>query len=127
MRDLQRNKSKFYYALYSGVTELTETINNESYYTGEYQVTFGKPVECHGNISPASGTVQPEMFGLNIEYDKVIVMADPDTPIQETSVLWIDTMPTLDASGATTTPYDYTVSRIARSLNGVAIAVKKVE
>ncbi|MEG1564133.1 MAG: hypothetical protein RR365_10475, partial [Bacteroides sp.] len=71
----------------------------------------------------------------NEVYDKVIV-ADNSIPlINEYSVLWIDTMPQLDKTGALAidksgkviTPYDYVVTKVARSLTGVSIAVSKVK
>ena len=35
-------------------------------------------------------------------------------------------MPTIKTDGTTDTPHDYVVTAIAKSLNGVSIAVKKV-
>ncbi len=108
MRCLNRNKVKFYYALYQGRTPIEGT--------GEYAVQYSAPVACMGNISPASGNIAIELFGGNEGYDKVLVM--DKAPIDEYSVLWIDALPTAS--------YDYIVRKVAKSLNSVAIAVSKV-
>ena len=123
MRCMVRNKSKFYYASYIGETEIVDEYGNA---TGEYEVLFGKPTECFGNISPAQGEVQTRQFGESMSYDKVVVLDDISAPLDEHSILWVDTLPTLNEDGMTDTPYDYTVKKVARSLNGVSIAIRKV-
>lgn len=62
-----------------------------------------------------------------IPYDKVIVMDDPRTVIDEYSIMWIDKLPVMNRDGTTDTPHDYVVKKVARSLNSVSIAVAKVE
>ena len=55
-------------------------------------------------------------------------------PIDEYTVLWIDTVPQVDEDGALATndenevitPHDYIVKKVARSLNSVSIAISKV-
>lgn len=119
MRGLNRNKKKFYYALYEKREAVVETdeYGNEIE-TGEYSVGYSSPIACEGNISPASGATATELFGGSEGYDKVLMMAAPSIPIDEYSVLWIDVKPDQ--------PYDYIVKKVARSLNSVAIAVSKV-
>ena len=124
MRTLLRNKRKFYYASYIGETEIIDEYGNA---TGEYSVSYTNPTECFGNISAAQGEVQHRQFGESESYDKVIVLDDRNAPVDEHSVLWVDTLPHLNADGTTDTPYDYTVRRVAQSLNGVSIAVQKVK
>ena len=43
------------------------------------------------------------------------------------SVLWVDTMPELDEQGKTETPFDYIVVKVAKSLNVVNVAIRKVD
>ena len=124
MRTLLRNKTKFYYASYIGETEITDEHGNV---TGEYEVSYSKPIETFGNISAAQGEMQNRQFGESERYDKVIVLDDRDASINEHSILWVDTLPHLNEDGSTDTPYDYTVRRVARGLNGVSIAIGKVE
>jgi hypothetical protein len=118
-----RNKAKFYYASYIGETEIKDEYGN---LTGEHEVLYGNPIETKGNISGAMGEIQVQQFGVSERYDKVIVLDDKNTPIDEYTILWVDTLPHLNEDGSTDTPHDYIVKKIARSLNGVSIAIKKV-
>ena len=122
MRTLLRNKTKFYYASYIGETEILDEYGNR---TGEYIISHSAPVECFGNISPAKGEKQIEQFGESERYDKVIVLDDRNATIDEHSILWVDTLPSLNEDG-TTSPHDYEVKLVARSLNGLSIAISKV-
>jgi hypothetical protein len=124
MRCLARNKTKFYYAAYIGETEITD---ENGYGTGEYKLDYENPTQMHGNVSAAQGEMQSRQFGESESYDKVIVLDDRDAPINEHSILWVDTLPHLNEDGSTETPHDYIVRRVARSMNGVSIAISKVD
>lgn len=128
-----RNMQPFWYAPYAGTAE---QYDEYGYQVGA-NATYGKPVQTSGNISPARGSVVARQFGDDEQYDKVIVVGDRDTPINEYAVLWIDTVPELDQSGAlkvnasgeTVTPWDYIVRRVGRGLpnfGSTVIAVSKV-
>ena len=123
MQGMVRNKRKFYYALYIDKDELTDEYGNV---TGEYEVFYGKPIETKGNVSEAMGETQVQMFGGREGYDKVIVLDNPNTPINEYSILWVDTLPHLNMNGTTDTPHDYIVKKVAKGLNSVSIAISKV-
>ena len=123
MRCLTRNKTYFYYAPYTGETEIADEFGN---LTGEYAITYGNPVRVSGNVSAAQGEMQNRQFGESESYDKVIVLDDRHTPIDEYSILWVDTLPHLNEDGSTDTPHDYIVRRVAKSLNNMAIAISKV-
>lgn len=124
MRCNRRNKVTFYYALY----ETKEPITDEwGEMTSDQQVRYGKPVYCRGNVSPAKNVDAVQVFGTELNYDKAIVMSDTKLPVDENSILWVDTLPELDEDGKTTTPHDYIVKRIAKSKNSVAIAISKVD
>lgn len=131
MRCLERNKSRFFYALYLGREAVQDEYGNV---TGEYKVVYGNPRECRANISAAQGETQTRQFGEDVAYDKVIVMDKDFPPIDEYSVLWVDTEPMLnsngelavDEKGKIITPHDYIVRKVARSLNFVAFAISKV-
>lgn len=122
MRCVMRNKTSFYYALYTGQKEIIDEYGNV---TGEYSVQYSNPIKILGNVSAAQGETQSRQFGESETYDKVIVLDDPNTPIDEYSILWVDTRPEL-VDGVTTTPHDYIVKKVARSLNSVSIAISKV-
>ena len=131
MRCMQRNKVDFYYALFSKRVPIVDEYGND---TGEYDVQHGNPVKCSANISAAKGETQTRQFGENVSYDKVIAMDNDAPPIDEYSILWIDTMPELNADGSLAvdsegkikTPHDYIVKKVAKSLNSVSYAVSKV-
>mgnify|MGYP006969258865 CR=1 FL=1 len=124
MRCMVRNKTKFYYATYIDKTEIVDEYGNA---TGEYNIVYSDPKECKANISAAQGEMQSRQFGESESYDKVIVLDDRNAPIDEHSILWVDTLPHLNEDGSTDTPHDYIVRRVARSLNGVSIAISKVD
>lgn len=119
MRCMTRNKRPFYYALHKGQVEIIDEYGNA---TGEYEISYDDPVLTYGNISAAQGEIQSRQFGESESYDKVIVLDDKDTPIDEYTVLWVDALPQPDED----TPYDYIVRKVARSLNSVSIAISKV-
>lgn len=124
MRCMVRNKIKFYYASYIDTNELTDGYGNK---TGEYKVVYGNPTLTNGNISGAQGEIQNRQFGESESYDKVIVLDKVDTPIDEYSILWVDTLPLLNDDGTTNTPHDYIVKKVAKSINSVSLAIRKVD
>lgn len=122
MRGMVRNKVNFYYATYVRKEEIIDEYGNK---TGEYEVIYGKPVKYKANISAEQGEIQSRQFGDSVVYDRVIVICD-DIPIDEFSILWIDTPPVLNEDGTTNTPHDYIVKKVANSLNVKSIAISKV-
>mgnify|MGYP007101838000 CR=1 FL=1 len=116
MRNLDRNKTNFYFAVYEGEGMLTDA---SGLYTGEQGITYSTPILARGNISPATGNARGERFGTDVNYDKVIALEGTGWGITENSVLWIDT-------DDTTMPYDYVVRRVAVSLNQTSLAISKV-
>ena len=132
MRTLVRNKTEFYYALYEKREEITDEYGNK---TGQYELIYNAPVKMFGNVSAAVGSIQNRQFGESESYDKVIVLDNPNTPIDEYSLLWVDTLPLLNEAGTLIlnedgtekTPHDYIVKKVARSLNSVSIAISKVD
>lgn len=50
----------------------------------------------------------------------MIVTTDMSCPISEDTVLWIGKTPTTD-------DYNYVVSRVAKSINSISIAVREVD
>lgn len=123
MIGLKANEQDFYYALFQGTTM---GVSKDGYRTGEKTEVYGNPVQMSASISAATGTSSMEMFGDLDGYSKVIITHDMDCPIEETTVLWVDTLPELDDEGKATKPHDYIVKRIAKSLNVIAYAIAKV-
>lgn len=131
MKCMQRNKSHFFYALYESKEEIKDEYGNA---TGEYELKYGNPIDFSANISAAKGETSTRQFGESEDYDKVIVFDNEAPPIDEYSVLWVDTKPSLNGDGSlvkdedenTITPHDYIVKKVAKSLNVVSIAISKV-
>lgn len=115
MKALARNKQAIHYALYLGKTEI---LDDDGYFTGEYVNSYAEPVELKINVSPARGTSDIEMFGIEMQYSKVMVTSDMSCPINEYSKLWIGV--------PITSPYNYVVERVARGLNSISYAIKEV-
>lgn len=137
MTSLKRNKQTFYYCLLDEKIPIVDEYGNE---TSEYILTYHEPIAMTANISPATGYSQTEQFGNLDNYDKVIVTTDMDCPIDENSVLFIekeveytDVETTVMGDGEVENitvqapVYDYVVRRVAKSLNAISIAVRKVD
>lgn len=143
MRTLRRNERYLWYCLYKGESELIDENGNR---TGEKAVLYEQPVKIRANVSPATGLSNTEQFGNLENYDKVIVLCDMKCPIDENSVLFVDKEPettevksyavvesqalfgddTVEETVLVMPKHDYIVRRIAKSINGVSIAVRKV-
>ena len=139
MRCSHRNKQAFWYALYTGMAEGYD--DSMGYHPSGNQIsayaTYGKPVQTRGNISAVRGTVIPQKYGREDEYDRTVLLSDINTPIDEQSVLWIDVVPTLDVNGypvldengRMVTPWDHIVTKVARGRPGfgpVRLQVRRV-
>ena len=122
MRLRQRLEKTLYYRLYTGQVEEVDEWNNA---TGQYTKTYAAPVPFKANISPPSGEDVVELFGAIEHYDKIIQTCDMDCPIDENSVLYLDTVPTQGLDG-TWSAHDYVVKRVAKSVNTIRIGVSKV-
>ena len=121
---MTRNKRTFYYASYIGETEITDEYGSS---TGEYNLAYSKPIKVSGTISAAQGEMLNRQFGESERYDKVIVLDDINTPIDEYAILWVDTLPQLTEDGSTDTPHDYIIKKVAYSPNSVSIIIGKVD
>lgn len=121
MRCLERNKSVVYYCCYKSREPITDSSGWE---TSEYRLFYEDAVPVRCNVSPAKGYAQVEQFGNLDSYDKVLVTDQTDCPIDENSVLFVDKPPVYKDGSPL---YDYTVKRVARSKNVLAVALSKVK
>lgn len=123
---MRQNKRKFWYSLYLGNVEV---VDENGFYTGEKRPSYTKPIEFKANISAArsssTGSVEASMFGSDVQYDKVIMIDNPDFEINEDTILCIDKAPEVDSNGKMVN--DYIVTKAARSLNSVTYAISRVK
>lgn len=123
MRGMEINKQTFWYALYERSEPILDELGNE---VGEQSI-YGKPIKARANISAARGNAENDLFGVNAVYTKTINPMPDSTPMDESSILWLDREPVLEEDGSTMTAHDYVVSQVARSLNHKAYAVRRVD
>lgn len=138
MRDLRRNQKTIYYTLYQDsvpVYELDENgkiiyveINGEKVpvETGETTSGYSEVKEFSFNVSASKGETENNVFGKSLDYDKVLLTHNTACEIDEYSRLWIDTKPFMGNDGKTDSEPEYEVKRVAKSLNHIMYAVKKV-
>lgn len=137
MRDLRKNMQGLHYSLYSEqITFYERDKNGEIIYDeidGEKypriiaeRAGYSKPVFFNANVSAGKGTAQEEVFGKDIDFNRTISTTDLTLPIDELSIVWIESEPiyfddgTVDPDSA-----DYKVAaKPARSLNQLMIALK---
>lgn len=120
MRLMQRNLKTVYYSLYKGLTEVKD---DKGFKTGEKVETYSDAVKIKASVSPASGSAQTEMFGSVDSYDRVMIVGDMNCPIDENTILFVD----IDPTYADKKPMpDYKVRKVAKSLNHISYAIKKV-
>ena len=127
-RCMNTNKrGEIWYSLYQSSTELTEEKEGYVLYTGEKGGVYSELKSAKVNISPNKGDAESDVFGTDIQYDKVLVFDKTGpTDIDEYSRLWIDVEPYVDKK---LQPHDYEVVSIATTHDNSAysIAVKRVK
>lgn len=121
MKLMKRNLQPVHYCLYA---DRIPILDDDGYETGETKVGYGEPVKLMCNVSLATGYAQVNMFGNLESYDKVLITDDMDCPIDENTVLFIDKSPEFKDGKPI---YDYTVRRVAKSMNTISYAVSKVK
>ena len=124
MRQLKQNEQPFWYAQFNSKIPI---LDSDGYETGDYETGYSAPVSFSANISAGKGTSQEEVFGKELDFTRTICTTDMTCPINEHSLIWIETEPVLKPDGtADPNSADYTVATLpARSLNSIMIAIKR--
>ena len=124
MRSLRKNNQRLWYAIYK---EKTPILDEDGFETGETVASYSVPKVFYDNLSAAKGIVGTEAFGVTANDTKTVSTSDVNLPITETSRIWCETEPVLNDDGtADGDSADYSVEQIAKSLNGLMIALKKL-
>ena len=136
MRSLKKNQQKNYYSTYANQIVIYERDENgEIVYVDEEKTIpkiiseragYNKPVSFCANASAGKGTAQEEVFGKDIDFTRTISTTDLTLPIDELSLVWIESEPKyLEDGTVDTNSADYKVAaKPARSLNQLMIALK---
>ena len=137
MRSLKKNQQNLWYSTYADqITEYYRDSDGNIIYDeidGELiprikceRAGYNKPVSFDINISAGKGTAQEEVFGTDVDFTRSICTTDLSLPIDERSIVWIDSKPkylsdgTVDPNSA-----DYKVAaKPAKGLNSLMIALK---
>ena len=137
MRSLKKNQQKLYFSTYNSTITIYERDENGEIVYDEIdgekypriiaeRAGYNKPVFFNANVSAGKGTAQEEVFGKDIDFTRTISTTDLTLPIDELSLVWIESEPmyledgTVDPNSA-----DYKVAaKPARSLNQLMIALK---
>ena len=114
MRDLRRNRQPVWYAQFLGEQPILDDEGND---TGETGPSYTEPAKAMVNVSPATGTVDDQLFGNFTDYTHTIATAR-EFPVDEQTVMWVEV--------TTDRPHDFKVVRVAKSLNGWLFALKAV-
>lgn len=136
MRSLKKNQQLIWYSTYADQITIYERDENGEIVYVDVEKTipkiiseragYSKPVSFCANVSAGKGTAQEEVFGKDIDFTRTISTTDLTLPIDELSLVWIESEPkyledgTVDPNSA-----DYKVAaKPARSLNQLMIALK---
>lgn len=134
MRLLKKNQQELWYALqsknkapiydyYVGTDGIEYPVE-----TGEYDYTYSAPKKFEGNIASSGSKAEAVEYGLNLaDYEAVLIVDKDSVPITETSLVWQNTKPQTNKDGtADKTTADYTVVKVAPSLDSDKYILKKV-
>lgn len=116
MRSLSRNKRLIWW---SRQVDTREVLDGEGNRTGVFESVWSPPESERVYVSAARGDAELELFGQQLDYDRVI-SASPFCPLDEQCAVWVDADPVDD-------PYDYVVVRSARWKNSALFAIQKVD
>ena len=141
MRTLNKNKQKMKYSIKGERQPIYETDSdgNIIYYedeegnripieTGSYTSGWNVPVDFKGNIAMSGGEAEAREFGLSVaDYDAVLILDKGDVPLEEGSLIWHEKEVKFKGDGEVdTTSADYTVKKVANSLNSAKYVLKAV-
>lgn len=140
MRSLKKNKQKLWYSTYADqITLYKRDENGEIEYIDDGEgnqipieigtkAGYDSPVLFYANISMSGGEVNQAEYGFDIgSYEAVLITTDKTLPLNELSLIWHNTEPTINADGTVDeTTADYSVIAVKPSLNSVKYLLKKV-
>lgn len=123
MRLLARNKQTIYYRCYQGMTPIIES----GLETGEYEKTYGAVKSFKAYVKSAIGENAVEPFGdFTSKRRTIYIQYGVADDVDEFSLLWVGIDPTV-VEGEPTVPHNFTVDGVARGLNHIRVAIRRVD
>lgn len=130
MRNLDRNKRRFWYCLYEGSQPVLDRAGRD---TGQRAISYSEPVEAWGNFTNGTGNSMQlgqgrtslEPFGIGAVYSSVVQIEGADWPIDERTLLFVEVEPP-DDFVPTDVKADYAVMRVSRTPNQTSLALKRM-
>lgn len=123
MRCLGRDRQR----VFVGRFLRTEPVTDGGKLTGRNQPVYEQPAEFWPTVSVVRGEAQGDYFGQRVDYDLTLTVDDPDFPVSEADVLWVDADPGDAEEEGYPAPHDYIVRRVARKGGFAVIAAKRVD
>jgi hypothetical protein len=127
------------YALYKGCAEpeivkdrdgnpMFDDDGNYVYDSSSVCDLYEKPVSFFGNIAFRSGEADGEAYGISVgDYDSTLIMSIGELPIDETSLIFKDSVPEYDdKDNLVRDSADFSVVKVQPSLNMVVYLLKRI-
>lgn len=106
-----------FYKLFLGEQEIVDENGN---FTGVFAPSYSELRSAMLSVSPNKGSSEVEQYGSLEDYDRTMTTADPNCPIDEDAILWVDDA---DTAG----PHNYIVKRKSKWFNSTQYAIKQVK
>lgn len=124
MRNAKINQKQYVALNYLGKQDV---VDSKGYMSGESEIAYSEEIYFKTHLSGAMGSSYIDTNGVNIEYDKSMVLTlweFKKLGFDENTVFFIDKKPEYDNDNLPL--YDYRVERIRDTVNEVVILLKKV-
>lgn len=123
MLTLRRNQRTVWYC--NPIHPEQGQTDSDGYLVGDRQPTYGEAVALLAYVAPPTGRAVATMFGIDLQYDRVLIPAEHPCPIKEGAALFVEKEPEYDEDGHPLP--DYIALRVSESLNFSHVAIKKVD
>lgn len=110
MRGLRRNQFPLAYRALLSVEDVRD---EHGRLTGRKKPNYAPDIPMTGSVSTAGSYVSRQMFGTSEDYEYVVISHDVDLLVKEDDLIIYESKP-------------HVIRRIARSLNVVAYAIRRV-
>lgn len=138
MRSLKKNMQKLQFSTYAEAIPIYERDENGDIIYIEVDgekipvvagevAGYNTPVIFYANIAMSGGESEAREYGINTaDYNAVIVTTGKSLPLDELSLIWHTTEPTIKDDGMVDgDSADYKIVAVKPSLNGVKYLIKK--